>query len=294
MLKFPSTQEDLEMPHLAVFRRGWQNEHLAAFILSKFAFVAHPSKIGDDLGTDFFCTFFETISEMGKEYLIPRNSFAIQIKSSGDTIDATTQIEYLLGLELPFFIGIINQEISTLNIYSGEYLPILFSHQKIPVSLTLELCSKHDFPPHAYFEEVKDKAYRLKCPLVATVSVTTPNECLNRETNYLREVTRRIHRNIASRASNEFIFAVGSDGHTTAILAGPGSAEVFRENFKKRLAEVFHNLAWIVDHPCHSPVDADEFRFYEKIYDEMRQREGNLPHYLTTIADELKNKFPTA
>lgn len=45
------------MPHLAVMRRGWQNEHLAAFLLSKLAFVAQPAKIGDDIGTDFFARF---------------------------------------------------------------------------------------------------------------------------------------------------------------------------------------------------------------------------------------------
>ena len=45
------------MPHLAVTRRGWQNEHLSAFLLSKISYVAHPSRIGDDLGC---WLFFET------------------------------------------------------------------------------------------------------------------------------------------------------------------------------------------------------------------------------------------
>lgn len=88
------------MPHLAVTRRGWQNEHLSAFLLSKIAFVAHPSKIGDDLGSDFFCTLFESIKQKKSEFLVPKNSFAIQIKSRGKSLIVTKQLEYLKRLEM--------------------------------------------------------------------------------------------------------------------------------------------------------------------------------------------------
>jgi hypothetical protein len=40
-------------------RRGWENEHLAAVLLSGVSFIAHPLTIGDDIGSDFFCTLFE-------------------------------------------------------------------------------------------------------------------------------------------------------------------------------------------------------------------------------------------
>jgi hypothetical protein len=72
------------MPHLEKFRKGWENEHLATFLLSRIAFVANPVKVADDVGTDLFCTLFE-ITE-GK--LFPRNSFALQAKSSAGEIDA--------------------------------------------------------------------------------------------------------------------------------------------------------------------------------------------------------------
>lgn len=35
-------------------RLGWENEQLAHYLLSRFSFVAHPSTVGDDLGSDFF------------------------------------------------------------------------------------------------------------------------------------------------------------------------------------------------------------------------------------------------
>jgi hypothetical protein len=281
------------MPHLAVMRRGWQNEHLAAFILSRIAFVAHPAKIGDDVGTDFFCTFFEVVHQEGNDYLVPRNSFAIQIKSSGTTIDATIQIEYLIRLELPFFVGILDQEHSTLTIYSGEYLPILFSYRGIPKSLILQLVPDHNFGPDSYFHDMGVDSYKLKCPAASTLSATMTPETLSQESQRLREVASRIHSNIASKTSEEYIFSVGADGQTPMIMAGSGSVQVFRDNFKKRLAEVFFNLIWIDDNPNYQ-LDVSECRFYERIYDDMRERENNLPPYLTAVAEELKRRLGSA
>ena len=68
------------MAYLKSFREGWRTEHLARFILSKFAFVAQPISISDDIGSDFICTLFEN----REKYLFPTNSFAIQIKSKGE------------------------------------------------------------------------------------------------------------------------------------------------------------------------------------------------------------------
>ena len=277
------------MPHLAVMRRGWQNEHLAAFILSKFAFVAHPSKIGDDVGTDFFCTFFDTIEQGNKEYLVPKNSFAIQIKSSGTSIDATKQIDYLLRLELPFFIGIIDQENSKLNVYSGEYLPILFCFKGIPESLTLNLHPDHCFGIDSYFEEISDKSYKLKCPFIATLLVNMTAESINEKSMLLKAVASRTHKNIAAKVSEEYIFSVGVNGQTPLIMAGPGSYKVFRENFKKRLAEAFFNLSWIHSQPD-LQLDMSEYNFYVTIYNELEKVEPKLPPYLANIFNNLKKQ----
>lgn len=124
------------MPHLGKLHKGWENEHLASFLLSRISFVANPVTVGDDVGSDFFCTLFE-VSEA--DQLFPRNSLAIQIKSSKDPVDATSKIEYLEKLELPFFVGVVDQNKLRLSIYSGEYLPILFSHYGIPQGLKLSL-----------------------------------------------------------------------------------------------------------------------------------------------------------
>jgi len=123
--------------HLAAPRIGWENEHLATFLLSRISFVANPTTVADDIGSDFFCTLFESRTENDAEQLFPRNSFAIQIKSKEETIRATNKIQYLDKLELPFFVGVIDRDKLQLRIYSGEYVPILFPLYGAPLELRL-------------------------------------------------------------------------------------------------------------------------------------------------------------
>jgi hypothetical protein len=137
------------MPHLAKFRKGWESENLAQFILYKFSFLARPTNIADDIGSDFFCTLFQIQEENSQEYLIPKQSFAVQIKSNLGRIDVSSKTQYLNGLEIPFFVGVVNRETLSLDLYSGEYLPFLFSHIGIPNNLEIELC---DNSPNIRFE----------------------------------------------------------------------------------------------------------------------------------------------
>ena len=63
------------------FRKGWENENLAQYLLSRVAFVARPVSVSDDMGTDFYCTLFQKIRD---RTLLPRTAFAIQIKRHDD------------------------------------------------------------------------------------------------------------------------------------------------------------------------------------------------------------------
>jgi hypothetical protein len=117
------------MPHQRSFRLGWQSQNLARFILYNFAFLAEPVQVADDIGIDFFCTLFETRCEATNVALIPRNSFAIQIKSESKSakIDLTGYLPYLQSMELPFFIGVVNRDNLTLAFYSGELVHATYS-----------------------------------------------------------------------------------------------------------------------------------------------------------------------
>jgi len=131
------------MAHLLKIRKGWENENLARFILSKFSFVAQPSTIADDLGADFFCTFFikdlkERKNEKNKVikdvFIYPKHSFAIQIKSSSRQFDLTDKLGFFDNLELPFFIGVVSQQKLSITIYSGDVIPELLSLLGLPPS----------------------------------------------------------------------------------------------------------------------------------------------------------------
>src|SRR5882762_2522416 len=97
------------MAHLLTPRKGWENEKLASYLLSRFSFVAQPTSVADDLGSDFFCTIFEIHDSSGTDVLVPRSSFAIQVKSSISEVSMDNKIDYLDRLQMPFFIGVVTQ-----------------------------------------------------------------------------------------------------------------------------------------------------------------------------------------
>src|SRR5262245_24769568 len=125
------------MAHLLRFRKGWENERLAAYLLSRISFVAHPASVADDLGSDFFCTLFHVANEDGA--LLPGRSFAIQVKSSLDLLDVSNKIEYFNHLELPLFVGTVDQPTAELKIWSAEFLPLMLSLKGIPSRLRFKL-----------------------------------------------------------------------------------------------------------------------------------------------------------
>lgn len=161
------------MPHLLSPRTGWENERLASYLLSRFSFVAQPVTIADDRGSDFSCTMFEIVrTQSGRDALLPRSSFAIQVKSSMDTVPMNNKIEYLRWLDLLFFIGVVNQPPPEMGIYSGELLPMMFAFFGIPDRMSLTPVTTLE-PGQFSYEFVKDSPngmIRILCPLVVTLS----------------------------------------------------------------------------------------------------------------------------
>src|SRR3989442_3819860 len=49
------------MGQLYTVRTGWEAERLAHYLLSRFSFVAQPTTISDDVGSDFYCTIFDIL-----------------------------------------------------------------------------------------------------------------------------------------------------------------------------------------------------------------------------------------
>jgi hypothetical protein len=282
------------MPHLLAPRKGWENERLASYLLSRFSFVAQPSTIADDLGSDFFCTMFEIVpGTSGMDSLRPLSSFAIQVKSSVELVSMDNKIDYLQHLELPFFIGVVSQSPPAMRIYSAELLPMLFSQVGIPDRLSLLPVDESDFDKSHYFDQLEPGNIRLRCPLVVTLSTEDDRSALAPNVAALHAICTRARSNIATRLSEEHIYDLGGGGFQ--ILAGRGSAKFFRSNFLKRLGEVFYNLYWILGN---GPTDESwiaEFQIFETLYHSLeRVYPGPLPMYVTVPYRALRQKLDQA
>lgn len=284
------------MPHLLTFRKGWENEKLAAYLLSRVSFVAHPTSTGDDAGSDFFCTIFEVQEVSGNDALMPRNSFAIQVKSSPSEIGADDKIGYLMGLELPFFIGVVSQLPPQIDIYSAELLPLLFAEVGEPSRLSLIPVAASDFDPNRYKETKPSGVVQLRCPLVVTIGVNDDRSAIVPKVRTMLRICSRAQRNIATRVSEEHIYRVQGVGGTDTyrILAGVGSNKYFRENFFKRLGEVFYNFIWILENRP-GEFSFTEFQDYEALYLRLKSEDSYRLSvgFVSTPYDTLKKKLGT-
>jgi hypothetical protein len=278
------------VPHLLTPRKGWENERLASYLLSRFSFLAQPSSIADDLGSDFFCTVFKIIDVSGRDALVPRSSFAIQVKSSESEVSADNKINYLVGLELPFFVGVVRQSPAEMSIYSAEFLPLLFSEYGTPDRLWLSPVASSDFDPDRYFEHVGPKEFRLRCPLAVTLSIDDDRSTLVPKVDILLRICSRTRGNIAARVSEEHIYDVDGSGRYR-IMAGSGSVHFFQLNFVKRLGEYFYNLLWILNARPEN-FSIKEFQLFESFYHDLERLYGApLPEYVSTPYDALKTKL---
>jgi hypothetical protein len=227
--------------HLATIRKGWQNENLAAFILSRFAFIAHPATVADDIGSDFFCTIFETKSENRRDYLVPKNSFAIQIKSNRRTFSISNKMEYLQELEIPFFVGVCSQGALDLTIYSGEYLVPFFVEKGTSAKLKIRLCER-DACDDAPWDIVRE-SYVVKFPRVVTIGSAIGKMELKVQVRILSSVCDLISRNIAYRSNGEYIFSE----YESSRLIMPFSANDVRRSLYNRVSRIFYELAWLLE-----------------------------------------------
>jgi len=278
------------------FRRGWDREKLAEYILSRFSFVAKPSTVSDDLGSDFFCTLFRLEEKDGRDYPLPLSSFAIQIKSNDRPFDFSANITYLQNLEIPFFWGVLNESAKRLSVFSGENLPVFFSHVGQVGKLKIKPLERSQMST-LYDPKVGSQYnYTVMFPMVLNIDVNSTRQDLNRNVDTLQEMCSLIHGNISARRTEEYIFD-GYDGQSVTILAGSGSVRQYRNNFMKRLAENFYNLKWIYDN---YPVDKkhtvkkkliEEFNIYEDTYMKIRNVYDHVPLYLNNIYEAVKKSF---
>lgn len=246
---------------------GWEGELLAAHLLSRMSFVARPMSVPDDQGSDFFCTLFEVVDPAGSHpRLQPKNSFAIQVKTSNEpegtnAFNMTRSIRYLEQLHLPFFIGKVTLAEASLEIYSAEFLPLVFSLAGIPRDLRFAP-TRGPIDADTFVDRTGGGAC-IWCPLVGRITAGDPAEAAARVARNLESFCDRALKNLASRLLEEHVYDFR--GEIPVVMAGSGSYKHFRVNFCKRLAEVFANFTWGLQSFGHEPP-ADQLALFESVY----------------------------
>lgn len=272
------------------FKRGWDREKLAEYILSRFSFVAKPSTVSDDQGTDLFCTLFRLEESEGIDYPLPLSSFAIQIKSNDDPFDFSANINYLKTLEIPFLLGVVSESTKELSFFSGENLPKFFPHIGPLRKLTIKPVNRNEMnAPYDPIEGRKND-YTVFFPKFMTIGIDSTKEDLEETVEVLRGLCALIHRNISTAKVQEYIFEE-YDRSSYSILAGPGSFNQFRNNFMKRLAENFYNLEWF-SNQCNDEQKKElirEFKIYEDTYLRIQNLYPSMHGILIDQYERLRN-----
>ncbi|MHB1341880.1 MAG: hypothetical protein ACYC77_08770 [Coriobacteriia bacterium] len=264
---------------LAATHPGWENENLATYLMSRLAFVASPVKIGDDVGTDLFCTLFEEVEGEKARLLVPRNSVAVQVKSSkGRLALAPWQLEYLARLEIPYYIGVIDRPRLCLDLHSARYLPLLLTLRGRHKALRLDLVDSLD---GEYSSGDEATGYHLRCPLVTSLTVHDDSAATQEKAMALRNDAAAGLTAIATRLNKEYIYEAPAG---IQIFAGKDSATTFRENFLRRLAEALYNFAWLLGDG--RTVEREEVDIYLELCGRLEARD-TLPQYLQAARAEL-------
>lgn len=285
------------MHHQLPFRKGWQSENLALYFLHQFAFVARPYVVADDIGIDFYCTLFET---KDKKHLVPRNPFAIQIKSNKNPIkNKSGKVDFFNNLDVPFFIGVVNEANCTMEVYSGEHLPHfapwkgnpLVQHKKgNPNSengrVKFVPCRENIWDPiRGILETGKD--HIIKFPLIGEATIED-HSSIQTLAAAIQHKCSLIQRNIVAWKSGAYVLETARE-FEVRVYAGETSAQTFRANLCYRLAEAFMNMKWLHEN---RPMlfDLHEFKQYDEIYCILERnplcRDGIIPAFNT--ATELR------
>ena len=272
------------MTHIGSFRKGWESENLARYFLSRFSFIANPSTISDDIGSDYYCTIFFRKKIRRTEYLIPKSFFGVQIKSNFKNIISTKKIQYYSDLHFPYFVFVVERLIQKIHIFSGEYIPIMYSHRG-PSQLEIKLCSRED--DDSQYNIITDRNIILNFPKIFEMNINCNDVELNDFAIEFNNICTIMQENISSRINKEYIF---NDYHHGKyyLAAGSGSALSFRLNIYKRLAEAFVNLKWIFSND-HDNFNMKEFKVYEVFIKSLIEEGIDIPKAVIDYYQDAKD-----
>lgn len=124
-------------------RSGDLAEQLGLLLLQNVALVS-PIPRTEDIGIDAVATLIRHFD--GYKY-IAEDSFFVQIKSSSTTeiVFKGEQVKWLKELQLPFFIATVDRKLSTIYLYSTQYLSDVLVMNPNRKEIILELTEIYDY-----------------------------------------------------------------------------------------------------------------------------------------------------
>jgi hypothetical protein len=294
--------------HLYKFRKGWENEHFAKFILSKFSFVSEPATNQDDIGYDLLCTFFNVVKFDNEEdkYMFPLNSFLIQIKSNEEkTINITRKGEYFDELEIPYYIGIVNRKDHLLKIFSGGTLQHFFTkfgnptRSNDPDAKTTLIKLIDDKDNGIYFNFEKERYYIYSFNII---NIPLDYDYINdpHYINIFKSHSLNVQKNISLRKIKEYTL-YSEDGTQLIPYIGPGTVQRQRNKLLQKVFESALNLSYIYDN-IQNQLSKDQFNnivatcnSYQLICNEFMKIYGSNSSEFLNLANKslttLKNKL---
>lgn len=204
--------------------------------------------MADDVGGDFFCTLFEQTGDSGSPALIPRTGFVVQvksrgeIKSRGDRISLSKQLAFLHELGTPYFVGVVDTKALTLDLYSGRFLPLFFALKGKPRQVGARLIRRMPSTADGVRRTVRGGEKRASLDMPFLLTLTASGKVARHSATMFRECSLTTL-NVHLRSTGQFVFQYPRN--LRAIVAGSGSAQIFRDSFADRIAEYARNLLWL-------------------------------------------------
>jgi len=92
----------------------------------------------------------------------------VQIKSNKDPVDVASKLDYLHQLEVPYHLGVVDQQQLTLELFSARFLPVFLSWRPRPAKLRLIPVDNFQ-REYRTTDDPKNGVYKLFCHKVATL-----------------------------------------------------------------------------------------------------------------------------
>ena len=286
------------MAHLKNPRIGYESQLFGGALLYKIAFLSEPLYIVDDIGTDYTCTIFiENERDDGYTELIPKSTFAIQLKKEKETtqriIDLTKHLTYLEQLETPFYIGLENLEETKIQIFSGEFLVPFFAFKNIPQELKAKLCEKEEIPPDygdwCHKISGDEEKYVIPFPKIAEISGTMGEDELRDQSRKISNECLIVLNNIASYKMKKFLFQ--EPIHNKQLFFTNTNWDPYLlKNFIEPLSIIFFHLEFMQSHGFDRKQD---FFIFESIYKQLLTlfQNGEIPVILKETYENCKKRF---